>query len=116
MKCFCNAVYRCPPLPPRYKRTDHVQCETAVLQTDEPGRNKLAGSGRSKSGTEHIIMQLRKAQDVDGNMDIQVSPTGKKVRLAKKDIDALLRKHDTMTKPRDKRLFRVLLTRKLRQK
>lgn len=78
--------------------------------------NKLAGSGRSKSGTEHIIMQLRKAQDVDGNMDIQVSPTGKKVRLAKKDIDALLRKHDTMTKPRDKRLFRVLLTRKLRQK
>lgn len=74
-----------------------------------------AGSGKSK-GTEHIIMQLRKAQDVGGNMDIQVSPKGKKVRLAKKDIDALLRRHDSMQKPRDKRLFRVMLTRKLRQK
>lgn len=77
--------------------------------------NRLAGSGKSR-GTEHIIMQLRKAQDVDGKMDIQVSPKGKKVRLAKKDIDALLRRHDSMQKPRDKRLFRVMLTRKLRQK
>jgi hypothetical protein len=75
-----------------------------------------AGSGKSMRGTEHIIMQLRKAQDVDGNMDIEVSPKGKKVRLSKKEIDALLKKHDSMQKPRDKRLFRVMLTRKLRQK
>jgi len=78
-------------------------------------RTAGVGTGKSK-GTEHIIMQLRKAQDVGGNMDIQVSPKGKKVRLAKKDIDALLRRHDSMQKPRDKRLFRVMLTRKLRQK
>ena len=74
-----------------------------------------AGTGKSK-GTEHIIMQLRKAQDVDGNMDIEVSPKGKKVRLSKKEIDVLLKRHDSMQKPRDKRLFRVMLTRKLRQK
>jgi len=78
--------------------------------------NRLAGSGKSKRAADHIVMQLRKAQDVDGKMDIQVSPQGKKVRLTKKEIDALLRRHDSMQKPRDKRLFRVMLTRKLRQK
>ena len=68
----------------------------------------------STKGDTHIVMQLRKAQDVGGNMDLKVSPTGKKVRLSKGQIDSLLKKHDGMTKPRDKRMFRVQLTRKLR--
>lgn len=68
----------------------------------------------STKGDTHIVMQLRKAQDVGGNMDLKVSPTGKKVRLSKGQIDSLLKRHDGMTKPRDKRMFRVQLTRKLR--
>lgn len=68
----------------------------------------------STKGDTHIVMQLRKAQDVGGNMDLKVSPTGKKVRLSKGQIDSLLKKHDGMSKPRDKRMFRVQLTRKLR--
>lgn len=70
-----------------------------------------SGSGGDNS---HIVMQLRKAQDVGGNMDLKVSPTGKKVRLSKGQIDSLLKRHDSMSKPRDKRMFRVQLTRKLR--
>lgn len=68
----------------------------------------------STKGDTHIVMQLRKAQDVGGKMDLKVSPTGKKVRLSKGQIDALLKRHDSMSKPRDKRMFRVQLTRKLR--
>lgn len=105
--------------PSQKARKDAARDARGALNLTKSRPVKMAksqvGSGKSK-GTEHIIMQLRKAQDVDGKMDIQVSPKGKKVRLAKKDIDALLRRHDSMTKPRDKRLFRVMLTRKLRQK
>ena len=73
-------------------------------------------TGSSDPAERNLIMQLRKAQDVDGNMDIRVSPTGKSIRLKKPQIDALLKRHDTLGKPRDKRMFRVMLTRQLRSK
>jgi hypothetical protein len=62
-------------------------------------------------------MQLRKAQDAlsPGKFDIRVSPTGKTVNLPKEKIDALLKKHDTIQKPRDKRMFNVQLTKALRK-
>lgn len=73
-------------------------------------------TGSADPAERNLIMQLRKAQDVDGNMDIQVSPTGRTVRLPKKQIDALLNKHDNFAKPVDKRKFKIMLTKALRQK
>jgi hypothetical protein len=69
-----------------------------------------------KGADDHIVMQLRKAQDVNGNMDIKVSPTGKTARLPKAMIDKLLKTHDKLTKPDEKRKFRILVTKELRKK
>ena len=74
------------------------------------GRSSEAGSD------DHIIMQLRKAQDVNGNMDIKVSPTGKTVKLPKAMIDKLLKMHDRMSKPDEKRKLRILITKELRKR
>ena len=73
-------------------------------------------TGSGDPADRNLIMQLRKAQDVDGKMDIQVTPTGKTVRLPKKQIDALLKKHDSLGKPVDKRKFKIMLTKALRAK
>ena len=73
-------------------------------------------TGSGDSADRNLIMQLRKAQDVDGKMDIQVTPTGKTVRLPKSQIDSLLKKHDGLGKPVDKRKFKIMLTKALRAK
>ena len=73
-------------------------------------------TGSGDPADRNLIMQLRKAQDVDGKMDIQVTPTGKTVRLPKSQIDALLKKHDGLGKPVDKRKFKIMLTKALRAK
>jgi hypothetical protein len=69
-----------------------------------------------KGDDDHIVMQLRKAQDVKGNMDIKVSPTGKTVKLPIKTIDKLLATHDKLQKPEEKRKFRIMVTKELRKK
>ncbi|MEK9697754.1 MAG: hypothetical protein VW270_18450, partial [Candidatus Poseidoniales archaeon] len=74
---------------------------------------RKGSSTSDQSGDTHLIMQLRKAQDVNGNMKIQVSPT-KSVKLNKKTIDNLLKMHDDAQKPEQKRKFRIHLTKKLR--
>ena len=73
-------------------------------------------TGSADPADRNLIMQLRKAQDVDGKMDIQVSPAGKTIRLPKKQIDSLLKKHDSLGKPVDKRKFKIMLTKALRAK
>ena len=105
----------------RVKQGDKTAAkQLAAFQNSKEKDIKVSKSTAAKAapastkGDTHIVMQLRKAQDVGGNMDLKVSPTGKKVRLSKGQIDSLLKKHDGMTKPRDKRMFRVQLTRKLR--
>lgn len=72
--------------------------------------------GSADAADRNLIMQLRKAQDIDGKMDIQVSPAGRTIRLSKKQIDTFLAKHDSLTKPVDKRKFKILLTKALRAK
>jgi len=69
-----------------------------------------------KGDDDHIVMQLRKAQDVKGNMDIKVSPTGKSVKLPIKMIDKLLATHDKLQKPDEKRKFRIMVTKELRKR
>lgn len=105
----------------RVKQGDKTAAkQLAAFQKSKEKDIKLSKSTAAKAapantkGDAHIVMQLRKAQDVGGNMDLKVSPAGKKVRLSKGQIDSLLKKHDGMSKPRDKRMFRVQLTRKLR--
>ena len=73
-------------------------------------------TGSADPADRNLIMQLRKAQDVDGKLDIQVSPAGKTIRLPKAQIDALLKKHDGLGKPVDKRKFKIMLTKALRAK
>ncbi len=72
--------------------------------------------GSADAADRNLIMQLRKAQDIDGKMDIQVSPAGRTIRLSKKQIDTFLAKHDSLAKPVDKRKFKILLTKALRSK
>ena len=75
-----------------------------------------SGKASEKGSDDHIIMQFRKAQDVKGNMDIKVTPTGKTVRVPLSLINKVLDRHDKMTKPDEKRKLRVLLTKELRKK
>ena len=73
--------------------------------------------GNKGSDERNIIMQLRKAQDLGGKMDIRVSPKqGRTTRLDKKMIDQLLKNYDGLSKPQQKRAFVVQLTRALRKR
>jgi hypothetical protein len=70
----------------------------------------------SKGEDDHIVMQLRKAQDLDGKFDIRVSPVkgADTVRLKKPQIDKLLAVHDKLDKPDQKRKYRITLLKTLR--
>ena len=72
-------------------------------------------TGSADPADKNIIMQLRKAQDLGGKMDIRVSPAGRTVKLPKAQIDKLLKKHDSLGKPREKRVFTTNLIRALRK-
>ena len=48
-----------------------------------------------KDKTPHLVMQLRKAQDVDGNYDVRFKD-GSKHKLAPEAIDMFLSKYDTL--------------------
>ena len=72
-------------------------------------------TGSADPADKNIIMQLRKSQDLNGKMDIRVSPAGRTVKLPKAQIDKLLKKHDSFVKPRDKRVFTTNLIRALRK-
>jgi len=82
---------------------------------DEKNAKGNTFRGSADPADKNIIMQLRKAQDVGGNTEIRVSPAGKKVKLNKKMIDALLKKHDAFKKPREKRVFTANLIKALRK-
>ena len=75
-------------------------------------------TGSADPADRNLIMQLRKAQDAlsPNTFDIIVSPTGRTINLPKKQIDSLLKKHDSLGKPVDKRKFKIMLTKALRAK
>jgi len=74
----------------------------------------------SKGEDDHIVMQLRRAQDSanfgNGEFDIRVSPVkgADGVRLKKPQIDKLLNVYDKLDKPEDKRKYRITLLKTLR--
>ncbi len=71
------------------------------------GRPKRGESGESD---QHIIMQLRSAQDLGGNKDIKFS-NQKTAKVHPTHIDKILKAHDTLKMPRDKRKLRVAIGR-----
>ena len=82
---------------------------------------KPASAGRTqntgRSGGEDdssLVMQLRKAQDLRGNHEIQFK--GGKTKLPKQMIDKLLKTYDKITKPAEKKKFETLVTHELRKK
>lgn len=97
----------------RAKRGSKMGTATRAKPKKQPSEKPQPKQQKDVSG-EHIVMQLRKAQDVDGNYDIRVAP-GKTVRLKKGQINNLLKVHDRLPKPNQKRKFRVDLIRKLRK-
>jgi len=96
-------------------KADREAKKAAPKKVTKTSKGKVH-TGSGDPADRNLIMQLRKAQDVDGKMDIQVTPTGKTVRLPKSQIDALLKKHDGLGKPVDKRKFKIMLTKALRAK
>lgn len=62
---------------------------------------------RYTSGDDkNLIMQLRSAQDLDGDKEIQFRRGSAKID--KSDIDKVLKFHDSLQKPEDKRKFRIM--------
>jgi hypothetical protein len=74
----------------------------------------------SKGEDDHIVMQLRKAQDSanfgNGEFEIRVSPVkgAATVNLKKPQIDKLLNVYDKLEKPDQKRKYRITLLKTLR--
>lgn len=78
------------------------------MQQNEESLDEVRGGADEPD--KHIIMQLRKAQDVDGNHPIGFRG-GKTAKVAKKHIDKILKAHDhPTTKPVAKRLMRVAIS------
>lgn len=93
------------------KRLDAFKKELGMGGDDEkkkPASNKPEPKKRGEydKADDNVIMQLRKAQDVDGNMDIKFH-RGKTGRADAKDIADVLKFHDMLQKPDDKRKLRI---------
>lgn len=66
--------------------------------------------GGADEPDKHIIMQLRSAQDLDGNKEIRFRG-GKTAKVPKKHIDKILKLHDHPSmKPVNKRVMRVAIS------
>ena len=76
----------------------------------------FTGKGSGAGDDDNLVSQLRKAQDVDGKMDIRLPAGNKTARLPKALIDKLLAGYDRLQKPEDKKKFKMLLTKELRKK
>lgn len=80
----------------------------------EAARKRMQQTNEARGGTDepdrHIVMQLRKAQDVGGDHPIRFRG-GKTAKVAKKHIDKILKVHDHPSiKPVQKRQMRVAIS------
>jgi hypothetical protein len=79
-----------------------------MQQSEEHSINEVRGGADEPD--KHIVMQLRKAQDVDGNHPVTFRG-GKQAKVARKHIDKILKAHDhPTTKPVQKRQIRVTIS------
>lgn len=63
----------------------------------------------NEPGDDHIIMQLRSAQDLGGNKPIKFRSGGDQ-KVHPQHIDKILKLHDRLENPKQKRLLRVLVS------
>ena len=76
---------------------------------DEPKASKKD----KESAGKNIVIQLRKAKDSRGNVDIEFQD-GKKQKVDPKIIDAMLKAYDMIPKPNDKEKFTKLISKSYR--
>ena len=97
---------------------DAIAARKAKVDAKKSGK-KVSSKANTKdaggSGDDNLIMQLRKAQDLGGRMDIEVAK-GKKTKLPKAMIDKLLKTYDKLRKPQDKKKFLTMVNHELRKK
>jgi len=62
----------------------------------------------TRDENDHIIMQLRSAQDLDGDKEIQFRRGKEKIDI--ESINKILAAHDKLQKPDQKRALRVLIS------
>lgn len=72
------------------------------------------GTSSEKGSDDALVMQLRKAQDMNGNHAIKF--TGGQMKLPKQLIDKLLNTYNKLSKPQDKKKFVTMLTHELRKR
>ena len=75
--------------------------KSAVASGQKPVAKPTMDKGKNAMDDRHIIMQLRSAQDLDGNKEIQFRRGTGKLDIA--TINTILKVHDKFTKPNDKR-------------
>lgn len=88
----------------RAKKANERKVAAAAKPKQVRAPKKVKSDIRDAS-ERNIIMQLRKAQDVDGKHEIEFRRG--KGTLDKAHIDTLLRVHDGLSKPAHKRLLRI---------
>jgi len=72
---------------------------------DPADRDDMKATDKDKDlAKKNMIVQLRKAKDTKGNFSIEFQD-GKKQKVDAKLVDALLKAHDGIQKPRDKEAF-----------
>ena len=102
-----KAIERDDPDMPMDKKMA-IATATAKKVAEANDVNEVRGGADEPD--KHIVMQLRKAQDVDGNHPVTFRG-GKQAKVAKKHIDKILKIHDHPSmKPDHKRKIRVAIS------
>ena len=121
---WCNKDQKCKPIPTGMKvdkdgilmkeePSGDCECTTEECDCNEPvcvtcGKKRDVVGEALATSDDHIIMQLRKAQDVRGNKEIKFRRGSAKVDP--RHIDKILRLHNHPgMKPNDKRKLRVMI-------
>lgn len=71
-------------------------------------RRYVGGGGKKAGEDKNLIMQLRHAQDLDGNHELTFRRGRAVVDID--TINTILEFYDCLDKPQDKRLLRVIVT------
>lgn len=94
----------------REKNKQHIYTKEEYALDEVAGQRGRPKRGEGQESDRHIIMQLRSAQDLDGKKDIKFS-SGKTAQVHPDHINKILKMHDQLQKPEDKRRLRAAIGR-----
>ena len=90
------------------KNAPKKAAKTAAAPKKSTGRNNTsAGTVGGNESDNHIVMQMRNAQDLGGDKEIKFRRGSAKMDQA--HMRAILKYHDMLPKPDQKRAFRIQL-------